>query len=145
MAVDHPTKFCQTCGEQIHAEAVICPECGVEQPGQRAGRGDTFGFVHAYPLWAWLAGIVLAFVALGWGLVALGYFAIKGSGSDFEGQTTAEILTVLALALIGVLIVEWGGAAGTRRFWRAVAWLLGGLIALGVALSVLAAVVGVLV
>jgi len=32
-AVVAATKFCQECGKTINRKAVICPECGVPQPG----------------------------------------------------------------------------------------------------------------
>ena len=30
---DFETKFCQECGTSINRKAVICPNCGVKQPG----------------------------------------------------------------------------------------------------------------
>lgn len=138
-----PTKYCQTCGERIHSEAVICPECGVEQPDQ-SSNDRFFSFIDAYPLWAWLAGILLTVIFFGWGMVALVYFAIKGSQANFEGQSTIEIGTVLALALLGVLIVEYGGEAGTRKFWRVIGYFFLAVVVLSVLIVLLSAVVALL-
>lgn len=134
-----PTKFCQTCGEQIHEDAVICPECGVEQPKKKSSSPTSF--VEAYPIWAWLAGVVLSIIALGWGLIPLAYFVLKGSQDDFEGQSTAEILTVLLFSLLGIVIVEVWGDSGATTFWKVIAILVAGFILLiifGIVIGLLA-------
>ncbi len=36
-----PTKFCVNCGAEIDERAVICPKCGLEQPGMSKSSQDT--------------------------------------------------------------------------------------------------------
>lgn len=66
------TKFCVTCGAQIHAKAEICPKCGVRQPRATSSGGKS-------RIMAALFGILLGGLGIhkfylgstGWGVVYL--------------------------------------------------------------------------
>jgi hypothetical protein len=49
-ATQRPTKYCQACGNVIDAMAVICPGCGVAQPGARGASASEKRILPAFLL-----------------------------------------------------------------------------------------------
>lgn len=105
-ATPRPTKYCQACASVIDSAAVVCPHCGVPQPGVAlAGTSEKrilpafllcffFGVFGAHRFYAGKIGTgVLQLVTLGgfgiWTLVDL-IMLVTGNFRDADGERITE-------------------------------------------------------
>ena len=61
-------KFCQTCGSEIHDEAVICPNCGCAVASNKATNDMKDGLATATKIF-----LILGCIAQGWLLLPLAW------------------------------------------------------------------------
>lgn len=106
-AVDHATddtemKYCRDCGNEIKAEAEICPECGIRQqpPGGQAAVGQKSP-----------------------GLAAVCSFFVVGLGQMYNGQIGKGLLLLIVVPFLTVVIMSSISGIGGLLF-GAFLWLL---------------------
>jgi len=71
-----PTKYCQACGGQIDADAVICPKCGVAVKPIGTGRGNPGTAAILSALWTGLGQIYNGQLGKGIGLMVLQFINV---------------------------------------------------------------------
>lgn len=85
--VPRPTKYCQACGSVIDAAAVVCPHCGVQQPGTSL-TGTMYGSVSDKRL---LPGFLLCF-----------FLGIFGAHRFYAGKVGTGLLQLFTLGGLGI-------------------------------------------
>jgi hypothetical protein len=105
-SLTRPTKYCHACGGVIDQMAVVCPHCGVMQPGLPALMGSekkilpafllcfTLGVFGAHRFYAGKIGTgVLQLLTLGgfgiWWLIDM-IMIVVGSFTDSDGEKIVE-------------------------------------------------------
>jgi TM2 domain-containing protein len=105
-SLTRPTKYCHACGGVIDQMAVVCPQCGVMQPGLPALMGSekkilpafllcfTLGVFGAHRFYAGKIGTgvlqLLTFGGLGiWWLIDM-IMIVVGAFTDSEGEKIVE-------------------------------------------------------
>ncbi len=86
-AVPRPTKYCQACGSVVDAAAVLCPHCGVQQPGT-ALAGTPYGSASEKRV---LVGFLLCF-----------FLGVFGAHRFYAGKIGTGLLQLFTLGGFGI-------------------------------------------
>jgi TM2 domain-containing membrane protein YozV len=133
--INAPTKFCSTCGKQIHIKAEICPSCGVRAMGTSSTGASKVALLlitiflggvggHKFYLKKYGQGILyfLFFWTLIPGMIALIEFIIYCTKSETELQqrypetSSTGIVLALVLPLVGVFFIGMLAAIAIPQF-----------------------------
>ena len=124
------SKYCSTCGAEIHDSAVVCPKCGVSTKQQALGQpiekapnsvsGFVFGLLGFMLEWIPIAGFVLSIIGVS--LCSKGKKAVLLNPTRYTGTgflTAGYILGIIGIILSSFVLlvtIVWGIFLG-EGFW----------------------------